>query len=271
MFDIILLQQDTLPVPKREPYLVLQAEAYGALDAICFEEWKSEKEQKFLFAMMEEVQCAFSKEFLAKCLPIGSIEFVEAVMHKAFGVRHIEPVNIPAAMNIKRFWKRRMAIASGAKAVQALFRDWNCQQLFIKSASRLKTDITGIYKQTDSPEKYDAEPLLLVSEVLPMTGSQAAEWRMFVYNGAIRDLRCYSGNPWSLPAESLCMEIALRAAQHYDACTVDVAVTDTGETAIIEIHNFISCGLYGASMPLSMYRRAYMGELRRQGAFQQAG
>lgn len=45
------------------------------------------------------------------------------------------------------------------------------------------------------------------------------------------------------------------------ACTVDVMVTDEGETALVEVHNFISCGSYGAELPLPMYKQAFLQEV----------
>ena len=202
---------------------------------------------------------------LKDVVPIGSIEFVETAMKNAYMACQVLPVNVPPDLSITNFWKRRIAFCSGAAAVDSIYEDWGVDELFIKSAKRLKTDITGIYKRGKRTDAYNDEPLLIVSEVLPLKTSQNAEWRVLVMNNEIVDIRCYAGNPWILPNKELVGEMVKKIPNSLRCCTIDVAVTDNGETAIIEIHNFVSCGAYGADVPLAMYRYAYIDELKRHG------
>lgn len=74
-----------------------------------------------------------------------------------------------------------------------------------------------------------------------------SEWRVFVFNGEVRDIRCYSGDVCTLPDKEYVEKIAKTysdtSGKH--AFTVDVMVTDEGKTDIVELHDFFSCGLYG--------------------------
>ena len=82
-----------------------------------------------------------------------------------------------------------------------------------------------------------------------------------MHHGKVLDIKNYSGNPWVLPDRSLVEDMAKTAGDLLKACTVDVMVTDDGETALVEVHNFISCGSYGAELPLSMYKQAFLQEV----------
>ena len=71
------------------------------------------------------------------------------------------------------------------------------------------------------------------------------EFRCFVYEGKLIDIRQYDGDFKILPDFNLIYEMIdeYKSAPH--AYTLDVGVTDKNETAIIEVHDFFSCGLYG--------------------------
>lgn len=98
-----------------------------------------------------------------------------------------------------------------------------------------------------------------------MRTDRCSEWRAFVHHGKVLDIKNYSGNPWVLPDRSLVEDMAKTAGDLLKACTVDVMVTDDGETALVEVHNFISCGSYGAELPLSMYKQAFLQEVTERG------
>ena len=246
------------------PFTRLIEFANAGFEAILFQLWKDPDYQPKITATslegLERLDCAKWQG----CIPIGTIEFAEKVMQKVYHIPRIEPVNIPLALQQKRFFKRNVAFASGADAVCALYDDWGVDELFIKSACRVKADFTGVYKKSDSSAPYEDEPLLLVSEVLPMRTEMCSEWRAFVHHGKILDIKNYAGSPWVLPDRRLVEDIAETVGGRLKACTVDVMVTDEGETALVEVHNFISCGLYGAELPLSMYKQAFLQEVNKR-------
>lgn len=251
---------------EENPYisgLQLNEYARGAYEAIRFEQWKNEDYKPIVICTslegIDKIVFAAGETYI----PIGTIEFVEKVMQRHYHRSRLKPVNIPLALQNKNFYKRRTAYGAGADAVQQLYDDWNTDELFIKSASRVKADFTGIYKRGDSPIPYASEELILISEVLPMKTDKCSEWRAFVNHGKIVDIKNYAGNQWALPDKHLVEDMADATAAILQACTVDVMVTDTGDTALVEVHNFISCGLYGAELPLSMYKQSFLQELKR--------
>ena len=235
--------------------------ANSCLEAIRFERWKDPTYLPHVAtASLSDIERLDGNKWNG-CIPVGTIEFVEQVMGTVYHISHLKPVNAPLPLQQKRFYKRRVAYVSGVDAVRSLYEGWKTDELFVKSATRVKTDFTGIYKRTDGLAPYANEPLLLVSEVLPMRTGRCSEWRVFVHHGKILDIRNYSGNPWVLPDRKLVEEMAWAIENILKACTVDVMVTDEGETALVEVHNFISCGLYGAELPLTMYKQAFLQEV----------
>lgn len=257
--DKFILQVDDTP---GLPCSRLEEFANACYEAIRFQVWKDTSYHPTIITTSISGVKELDRDKWQGCIPVGSIEFTECIMEKIYHIPRLRPVNIPLGLRQERFFRRRTAIASGAEAVHALFTDWGVDELFIKSASRIKADFTGIYKKSDSSAPYDNEPMLLVSEVLPMRTDHCSEWRAFVSRGRILDIKNYSGNPWVLPDRKLVEEMAHITESFLNACTVDVMVTDNDETALVEVHNFIACGLYGAELPLSMYKRAFLQEVR---------
>lgn len=249
------------------PFPRLNEFANAGFEAILFQRWKDPDYYPKVTATTLEGLERLDCDKWQGCIPIGTIEFAEKVMQKVYHVPKIEPVNIPLALQQKRFFKRNVAFASGADAVRMLFDDWGVDELFVKSAYRAKADFTGVYKKTDSSAPYENEPVLLVSEVLPMRTERCSEWRAFVHHGKILDIKNYAGSPWVLPDRRLVEDMAETVGDRLKACTVDVMVTDEGETALVEVHNFISCGLYGAELPLSMYKQAFLQEVNKRQNF----
>ena len=140
------------------PFPRLNEFANAGFEAILFQLWKDPNYYPKVTATtlegLERLDCTKWQ----CCIPIGTIEFAEKVMQKVYHVPRIEPVNIPLALQQKRFFKRNVAFASGADAVRMLFDDWGVDELFVKSAYRAKADFTGVYKKTDS----SAPPLRIV-------------------------------------------------------------------------------------------------------------
>lgn len=242
---------------------VLNDIASDASSAISLEIWNGHvNPQDVLVVSIKDIKM-MPEATLRKAIPIGSIEFTETVMERAFRIEHMKPLNVPLPLSVKKYWKRRMSLCFGVEAVNSIFEDWHTDTLFIKSGSRLKTPITGLYHKGELTEVYKDDPLLLVSEPISLSTEKSAEWRLFVKDHKIIDLRCYAGNPWMLPDKDMVAEIADKIPDNIRCATLDVAVTDSGDTVIVELHNFVSCDSYGADLPLSMYRFGYIDELKR--------
>ena len=96
-----------------------------------------------------------------------------------------------------------------------------------------------------------------VSEVMDDIES---EWRCFIYNGELVDLKCYSGDPFKVPSKQyidVCIKNFKSAPIAY---TLDICTRSGGHTIpaeVIEVHDFFSCGLYGfndSKYPLMLWR-----------------
>lgn len=131
-------------------------------------------------------------------------------------------------------------------------------RVFVKSAERAKADFTGIYRAADLETNWNPQgEKVFVSTLINFV----SEWRVFVFRGRIVDVRPYTGNHWVVPSEDKVKKMVETMGNTLHAYTLDVGVTDAGATAVVEVHNFIACGLYGASIPLAMYKAAYQQEI----------
>lgn len=78
-----------------------------------------------------------------------------------------------------------------------------------------------------------------------------SEWRVFVYNGVIQAVKQYAGCWYNMLSSHECKTIenivreAFSAGLDMKACTIDIGKTTLGNLEVIEVHNFVSCGLYG--------------------------
>ena len=68
----------------------------SVVEAINARNWSDpENEIGCDLANLSLVQRAYCKEYLRKVVPVGSIEFVEAVLEKCYGIQSIIPKNLP--------------------------------------------------------------------------------------------------------------------------------------------------------------------------------
>lgn len=221
---------------------------YTAMQVVDYHNWLcgNEKTYKFEFAR-SPVLGKQNPEWLqidnsgfSSCIPIGSVEFVLA-WFKAMGVDNVKPLNIPKAL--WKFCDRHITI-DYCSNVNGHF--------MLKDINTIKASCNGeAYFHVDG----GAEKKYFLSEWL---NGVKSEWRVFVFNGKIQAVHCYSGDPWLLPNR----EYVQKAVNTYSnirntAYTLDVMVTDK-KTEILELHDFFSCGLYGFEdlriLPL-MWRR----------------
>jgi len=89
-----------------------------------------------------------------------------------------------------------------------------------------------------------------------------SEWRCFVLDGNILDVRPYKGNWYRYP--DLDVETIENAVDEYKskpvACTLDFGTTKTGETVLIEVNDGYSFGNYG--LPCEKYAKMIQARWR---------
>ena len=199
---------------------------------------------------------SLSLRTLKSCIPIGSIEFVESVAGFAHNLPQFSPLLIPQKVSANPEWVgRRVAVEEGIGKAGEVFERFGTDRLFMKSASRLKADFTDIYRRTDRlPQTDDA---IFFSECVDFV----SEWRVFVFRSKIIDLRNYAGDSWIMPDKETVLSMVSAIGMSNPAYTLDVGVAG-GKTLVVEVHNFVSCGLYGARPPLSMFVAGYRHALQ---------
>jgi len=161
-------------------------------------------------------------ELIPDCIPIGSVTFVSNYLEKFYGIRP-KPVNIPKELLTLNYTGR--GIINGTEKDIA-------GRKFVKSNDKIKhyTEICS-----EAPEgNYQ------ISDVI----SIESEWRAFVYNGKLVGLQNYAGDFTMFPDVIKIREMISAYVSRPVAFTLDVAVSE-GETVVIEVHDFFSCGLYG--------------------------
>ena len=157
-------------------------------------------------------------------IPIGSIEFVETFLSSRYGIDHLTPIFIPPQIQPKR----KTSIVTGSAGVQAFMRQNGLDMVFVKSAARVKGDTCSIIQMED----------------IDLLG------RIFVKRGRVVGVRNYGGDEWVVPDRTtvLSMVNAYHVVSPF-SYTLDVAAIQNSNgtvyTDIVEVHNFISCGLYG--------------------------
>ncbi|MBQ1736099.1 MAG: ATP-grasp domain-containing protein [Lachnospiraceae bacterium] len=211
-----------------------------AAELLAQKAWLENKENNEVFKMVDLSELE-TMQIPEDATPVGSIEFCERVLEYPLAT-----TNVPKGLRDPLYTGRRITDAK-PETLAAVFKDFGTDTLFIKSATQCKCDYTGIYKLGDQLP----DDIYFVSEVI----NPIAEWRCFVWNGQIVDIRRYIGDyGQSLSTADLQliknMVIAIDAEYNkkMPAYVIDVGKSETRDLpVIIEIHNFIACGLYGFS------------------------
>jgi hypothetical protein len=161
---------------------------------------------------------------LPSFIPIGSVEFVIKYLYDYHGLIP-KPKNIPIEL-MEFNWTGRTVI-NGTESDIVGTR-------FVKSNDKLKsfTEIcssapTGNYQ---------------ISELIDIQ----SEWRTFVYKGKLVGLQNYSDKFDIFPSVDKVNKMIKAYTSQPIAFTLDVAIS-SGNTVVIEVHDFFSCGLYGFS------------------------
>lgn len=169
-----------------------------------------------------------------KLIPIGSMNFVfEWCRQKNININK-KPINIPQELMKKEYLMRNVCYENK--------EDINLnERFFIKS--------NNIYKDNPSPDIISKNDLIyypngnyLVSDVIDID----SEYRCFVHNKRLVGIQNYSGNFEILPDIQKIKNMIKDYKDSPLSYTLDVGINNNG-TFIIEVHPFVSCGLYGFS------------------------
>lgn len=215
---------------------------YAFLDVADFHNWQCGERED---SIVPVEYAAFKPGHLTpQCVPVGSVEFC-LEWYRQMGVASVQPLNIPAYLDA--FVKRQVIRTD--KLV------YNGRKYFGKSMDTIKSDTTGWYYEYDG-----ATPMFFTEAVNDIS----SEWRMFVCNGEVRGIKCYAGSPLITPDMGYCREIvdAVQEQRILRAYTLDLMVQQSGNTDILELHDFFACGLYGFSDPTTLRQMALLTQRR---------
>lgn len=183
-------------------------------------------------------------------IPVGTIEFVSKYMKIKYGTEKENPIEIPDYLLTDEFLKRDYNIVKGIDLPRKGYK-------FIKNAEILKDfSYCGELEWflfddmfEESTRKYDTslkinkDGLYIVSSNF----SPKSEYRCYIFNRELKCIANYDGNPYLLPDVKLlkkAIDLINKNEKWLKSYTIDLMVNTDNETAIIEIHNFTSCGIY---------------------------
>ena len=183
-------------------------------------------------------------------IPVGDIKFVTKWISEAHGVDKENPIEIPEYLRTDEFLKRNYKIVTWDKIPRQ-------GKFFLKDISELKnfgeiinatyTDIDELFNyipksKFDNTLVLDKKHLLQVSQPYQIL----SEYRVYVIDGEIENISNYNGDCTILPDINL-INKAVNLINYNEkwlkSYTLDIMVGPKG-TAIIEVHNFASVGLY---------------------------
>jgi hypothetical protein len=162
--------------------------------------------------------------------PIGSLEFVFSYLEKHFKINkaQIAPLNVPEQLRLEEFLKREYQVLDKKDVVIN-------QSKFVKSATQYKSFMDVVSHVNQIPEG-----VFCVSEVVEIQ----SEWRAFVFKNELVGLQHYLGDFCAFPNVATINTMIAAYTDCPPAYTLDVGINQKG-TFVIEIHPFVSCGLYG--------------------------
>lgn len=171
-------------------------------------------------------------------VPVGTIEFVQTFLSKAYGIAKMNPIEVPKELRIPSLMLRNYHVlhVDDSKELHGKF--------FIKSATRLKA--VSILDDIDKVRDILKPDICVFSEQVDFL----AEYRVFVYRDKIIGIQFYDGNPLIMPTPEQIKKIQEMVVRYSvnknrpKAYTLDVGITEQG-ICPIEVHPWCSIGLYG--------------------------
>lgn len=221
---------------------------------------KTAKENGIDFKLCDLKQLKEKVTEFKEYIPIGTIMFVQEWLKGNYEISKENPIEIPLYLRDRKYTKRDYKVVKACEIPSV-------GKYFLKSCNELKSfkytgymEYSGIQNlfeekqnEFDFSTKLDREEPMVVSEFV---NSIRAEYRVYVIQGKIIDTVLYEGNNEYKPDNNLIEEIASlinEKEEHLKSYTIDVYVGKQG-TALLEIHNFTSVGLYKNNWGLELFQ-----------------
>lgn len=182
-------------------------------------------------------------------IPVGSIQFVEHFCNDVFGFDGpmVKALNVPPELQRPEYLHRKVWPNVDATQLKKLRKQYG--DLLVKSGNTPKRFELARY--TGRETFPDNEPLFVST---PFEDEILSEWRVFCLNGEIKSIHPYGPvTAWKMPDVGDVLSMVRRVTENTcPSFALDVAVLGTYPetyTAVVEVHPFISCGLYGFEGP----------------------
>lgn len=179
-------------------------------------------------------------------IPVGDIPFVESWLKSHYG-KTMVPIEVPEVLRTREYLGRSYQFMDRDK-----LPSYESGHYFVKNVSKLKEFNSSAYEgRIPAPSTLPAGKYLL-SEWIDIR----SEFRVFVYHDQILAVQNYLGSPLVFPdADKIKKMVKCYKQDLYrpEAYTMDIAVIcqkdQSADTVILEVHPFVSCGLYGFNHP----------------------
>lgn len=238
---------------QRENADVISEQGWALVEAQRYYEWKGDPFEIKTMCMgeLKPSRLRLLDNHPEEWCPVGTIEFVLKYIEVFFGEKKRKLAEIPCGVAPECYYGRR------------IFKDGD-----VVNPSDVKTRcyVKGLYKLKDKRNGYMdlgmAKDIFPEGYIATELIDLVSEWRGFVHNGELVDIKNYSGDPFAFPDKHVMGFLTkdIVKIQGLKEGTIDVAVTSDSKTVFMESHKFFSCGLYGFSqapiLPL-MYWRTY--------------
>lgn len=162
-------------------------------------------------------------------IPVGTLDFVQSFLDSK-----MKPLEVPEIL--RDFLNREYHILKG-KDITDRFKNGN---YFFKDADTLKS-------WNNALNPYDMTLEDDTNYVVSRRVEFISEYRVFVYNDEIQSIQNYLGDVTVFPNINYIKEIVdsySNISNKPHAYTLDIGIHNNN-TDLIEIHPFVSCGLYG--------------------------
>lgn len=198
-----------------------------------------ETDQEFKLISFDELLSGEYDNKLRTNLFVGSVEF----MREVFDRLKVGDIRVPRNSN------RNEEITTLDKVRE---RVTNGEVLFTKP-SKIKL-FTGMIVTKDflpALNIYDGDTEVYVSK--PFDNPILAEYRCYVNDGEIVDIRSYMGNPSIIPDNNFLNRVLLENTDFPVSYTIDVAILKGLENVVVEFNDMWAIGNYG--IPNDLYLR----------------
>lgn len=198
----------------------------------------------FEYLTFQELQSRIdveSSQEIKNIVPVGDLDFVQLFLFKVYNISNMNSIEVPDILRTDNFLGRKYSIVSKENLPKEGY-------YFVKYVSTLKQfSYTGLIERLHASPDADSflKPgLYQISQVIDIV----SEYRCFVHNNQIIGIHYYDGKSDIFPDVNL-IRFAIAKYSTCDYCpqsyTIDVAITRQNDTCILEVHPWVSVGLYG--------------------------